>query len=432
VLTTAKRLLGNRNPLRLAYHAFRAFLAAFRYGFPARKLTVIGVTGTDGKTTTVGMIAHVLHENGIAAGAVSTAFFRIRGHIEWNETRLTSPSPFVVQKFLAKLVKEGCTHAVVEYSSHGLVQHRLDWTFPAVAAITNLSQEHLDYHGTMRQYALDKRRLFTMTRGKGAAVLNREDQTYGLFKDLPAAQRFTYGNNPPMHSSPEATEYWLTDIHGTKDACSATLHSVREQTTHAIALGIPGLFNLENALCALCCLQAVGIPIPKIIESLRTFHSAPGRMERIDEGQPFSVYVDFTVSPNAFTKTLQALRSTMQPGQRLLVLTGSCGNRMREKRKLIGQICSTLADAVVITEDETYSEPTEQIMADMMQGIDATKTDAHTIPDRRKAIEFILALARHGDIVLLCGMGSYPVRQTLEGLIPWNEQEIVREMLRSR
>jgi UDP-N-acetylmuramoyl-L-alanyl-D-glutamate--2,6-diaminopimelate ligase len=431
MLRAIKALIGQRNPVRLAYHAFRALVAAAWYGFPARKLTVIGVTGTDGKTTTVGIIAHVLHEQRIPVGALSTAFFRIREDIQWNETRLTSPSPFVVQKFLRTLVQQHCTHAVVEYSSHGLVQHRLDWTFPKVAAITNLSEEHLDYHGSMEQYAKDKSLLFSMLKGKGVKVLNRDDRTYVLYRAITSEKTYTYGTQSPVDARQGEYACWLSGSTVTNHSSEAVLQWNTSEPPHSLALSMPGIFNLLNAQCAVACLHSIGVPVTDGLRALRTYKAPPGRMERIDEGQPFSVYVDFTVSPNAFVQTLDALRATLKDGARLLVLTGSCGNRMREKRPVIGRICSERADIVVITDDETYTEPTEQIMAEIWKGIDQSATQAHQIADRREAIAFILAQAKPGDSVLLCGMGSYPVRQTLHGLVPWNEQEIVRGMLRT-
>jgi len=162
-----KSLIGNRNPIRLWYHYSRAFVAALLYGFPARKLTVIGITGTDGKTTTVGMTAHILQKAGIKCGALSTAFLQMEDDIEWNETQKTSPSPFIIQKFLRDLVAQDCTHAVLEVSSHGLVQGRVAFTNPNIAGITNTSAEHLDYHGTLEQYQIDKAKLFRIAKRKG-------------------------------------------------------------------------------------------------------------------------------------------------------------------------------------------------------------------------------------------------------------------------
>src|SRR3989344_5173745 len=222
-----KRLLHPRHPLRLCYHRVRAFLAALLNGFPARRLTVIGITGSDGKTTTVEMTAHILRKNGVKCGALSTACFRVGDKVTWNSTQKTSPSPFVIQRFLRRLVREGCTHAVLEYSSHGLVQGRTDWTWPQVAAITNLTPEHLDYHGSMERYQADKARLFAMLKGKGTKVLNKADRTFVKYSLIPCEHTITYGLTPQeqngttkqwnntsgIDGNAPLLHLWLTDIH---------------------------------------------------------------------------------------------------------------------------------------------------------------------------------------------------------------------------
>lgn len=416
-----KRIIGNRNPIRIGYHHLRAFLAALRYGFPARKLTVIGITGTDGKTTTVGMTAHILHEAGISCGALSTAFFRIKKSIEWNETQKTSPSPFVVQKFLRKLVNHGCTHAVLEYSSHGLVQGRMAFTWSKVAAITNTSMEHLDYHGTMDQYRKDKAKLFR--HAKDAHVLNSDDDTYETYKDIPAKRKLCYSQHAIENG------FWTSDVSSTPGKTSATLNSSSSSETLNITLNIPGAFNLENALCAIGAANAVGVSIEKCTAALSSFRAASGRMEQIDEGQSFSVFVDFTVTPKAYEKTLTALRGMIEQDKRILVLAGSCGDRMPEKRPEVGRICSELADIVVITNEDPYTEDPQKIIDEVWAGVEQSKTEAHQIFDRKEAISFLINNAQPGDAVLLCGKGSDTTMWVKEGQVPWNEREIVRSML---
>lgn len=400
LIEAIKSRIPDRHPLRLAWHWGKALAAAMLHRFPARKLTVIGITGTDGKTTTVGMVAHILHSTGIRVGALSTAYFRIGNSIEWNATQKTSPSPFELQKFLRKLVREGYTHAILEYSSHGLVQGRTSFTWPTVAAITNTSPEHLDYHGSMEQYRKDKGKLFKMLHGRGTKVLNREDETYELYSKIPSEKTITY--------SLPTTNYSLT-------------------------LKVPGTFNVENALCAIACAEALGIPRANAAKALETFEGIRGRMERIDEGQPFTVFIDFTVTPVAYEKTLKAAREILEPGKRLLVLTGSCGDRMREKRSIVGKICAELADVVILTNEDPYTEDPQKIIEEVWNGIisvGAPRQSAHKIPERRKAIEFLFQNAQPGDIVLLCGKGSDTTMWTKEGKIPWNEREIAREILK--
>ncbi|MFA6039087.1 MAG: UDP-N-acetylmuramoyl-L-alanyl-D-glutamate--2,6-diaminopimelate ligase [Candidatus Peribacteraceae bacterium] len=436
VLRRLKSLIPQRSPVRLLWHRLKALLAALRYGFPARKLTIIGITGTDGKTTTVGMVSHILQQAGISAGALSTAFFRVKDQTTWNATQKTSPSPFAVQGFLRRLVRERCTHAVVEYSSHGLVQGRTQWTWPSVAAVTNTSPEHLDYHGTMEQYRADKGMLFGMLGGRGTKVLHWEDGSFPLFNAVPCQQTVIYANAQPTEQPilREAdTLLWMTDIVAHPDSCSAVLHvqgaGTSASSVHRLTLSIPGLFNLENALCAIGCTLGVDVPVEKFVAALRSFTGVPGRMERIPGPQSFTVYVDFTVTPASYEKTLAALRASLSEGKRLLVLTGSCGDRMREKRPVIGTICSDLADVVVVTNEDPYTEDPEQVIDGVWAGVDLSRTEAHRIPDRREAIRFIFSQAKEGDAVLLCGKGSDTTMWVKSGQIPWNEREIAHQML---
>lgn len=420
MLTVVKKLIGNRNPLRIAWHKGKGLLAAVLCGFPARKLCVIGITGTDGKTTTVGMVSHILRSSGKKTGAASTAFLQINDHVEENATHLTSISPFALQKFLRRLVREGCTHAVVEMSSHGLVQGRVSYTWPHVAGITNTALEHLDYHESMEQYRRDKGIMFSMLRGKGCKVLNGNDESFPLYTTIKSEDTIVYG--------PKGSNLQICNIQATPNQCSATLQE--ENKEYDLQLSIPGTFNLENALCAIGCTKALGIPVAKSVEALQTFTPLPGRMERIDEGQDFSVFVDFSVSPQSYEKGLEALRAIVGDTQNVLVLCSSCGNRMEEKRPIIGKICSELADIVVATEDETYGEDPHSVLDEVWAGVDQNTCEAHKIFDRREAIEFLFRKARKGDAVILCGMGPFSTFTKLEGRIPWDEREVARDILR--
>ncbi len=444
--------------LRLAYHRAKALIAAIVYGFPGRKLIVIGITGTDGKTTTVGMTAHILNECGIKTGALSTAFFRIGNEVRWNPTQKTSPSPFLVQKFLRTLVREGCTHAVLECSSHGLLQGRMNHTYPSVAGITNVSAEHLDYHRSMEEYIRAKALLFEMLRGKGVKILHYSDQSLPALQKITSQETLLYdGEETAIDSRLGAPlNLWLEEMHVTQSGTTATLvaddRSASGTKRLPLSLRIPGTFNLENALCAIGCVQSL-LHAPKladIVKSLNTFSGVAGRMERIDAGQNFSVYVDFTVTPKSYEATLTAMRSMLAEGRRLLVLTGSCGDRMKEKRPVIGRICSTLADIIVVTNEDPYSEDPEAIIDSILTGVsaetivcrdpinigsneiaveDKKRRICFRISDRLKAIRHILAEARENDIVLIAGKGSDTTMMTAHGQVPWNEREIVRNVL---
>jgi UDP-N-acetylmuramoyl-L-alanyl-D-glutamate--2,6-diaminopimelate ligase len=421
LLRKLKKFLPERHPVRLAWHHVKAFFAALRYGFPARKLFVIGITGTDGKTTTVEMTAHILKKAGKNVGSVSTASFQVGERQNFNPTQKTSVSPFVLQKFLRDLVQRGCTHAVVEVSSHGLVQGRVDFLFPKVAAITNVTPEHLDYHGSLEQYRADKGQLFVMLGGKGAKVLNAADPTFARYSGISSRETVSYGK--------EGGDLWISDIEADAFGSRARLHTDLGGEA-ALTLSIPGAFNLENALCSIACAQAAGIPLEVSIKALQTFRGAPGRMERIDEGQNFSVFVDFTVTPVAYEKTLQALRKMIGKENRILVLCGSCGDRMREKRPEVGRVVSAYADIVVVSNEDPYTEDPHRIIEEVWAGIDQAKVEAHKIFDRLEGIRFLLKKAKAGDAVIFCAKGADTTMWTAEGQIPWNEREIVREELR--
>lgn len=433
MLHTLKKAIPETHPLRLLFHRSKAFVAALRYGFPARRLYVIGITGTDGKTTTVGMLAHVLQKSGRETAALSTAFFQTGADVRWNATQKTSPEPFAIQKFLRGAVKAGCTHAVLEYSSHGLLQGRTWFTWPKVAAITNLSEEHLDYHGTMEEYLKAKKILFRMLRGKGTKVLNGDDRSY---KDLIDVRSFrtVVTSESPKHGAiiiGTATLLWLEKEIGAQE--TRTMVHVesahKEQERHPLSLQIPGGFNRMNALTAMGCAIGCGVSPADALDALATFPGIPGRMEHIDEEQPFKVYVDFTVTPQSYESTLSALKAECQG--RLLVLAGSCGDRMKEKRPLVGKIVSEYADVAVITNEDPYTEDPRAIIDDVWNGMDHSKVDAHKIFDRREAIEFLLKEAKPGDTVVFCGKGSDTTMWLKDGKVPWNERQIVRDLLRA-
>ena len=186
---------------------------------------------------------------------------------------------------------------------------------------------------------------------------------------------------------------------------------------------------MENALCAISCAHVCNVYEEQCIEPLKTFAGVPGRMELIDEGQPFSVIVDFTVTPQSYEKTLSTLRASLPKDKRLLVLTGSCGDRMKEKRPTAGKIVSIYADVMVVANEDPYTEDPQKIIDEVWAGIDQTKTDAHKIFDRKEAIQFLFAQAKPGDIVILCGKGSDTTMWMKEGKVPWNEREIARKLL---
>lgn len=431
VLRVLRRAIPDRHPLRVLWHRMRGFLAALKAGFPAKKLKLLGITGTDGKTTTVGMTMHILRAEGVKAAAASTTFLRVLDDWEWNQSHKTSMDPGPFQKFLQKSVSAGCTHAVIECSSHGLVQGRFGPLSLTSAAITNTSPEHLDYHGTMEQYRKDKGILFTSLHGDGAKVLNADDGSYELYAKIPSKATVVYSPAKKPAVTGADLLLWATSVTAAEQSTKATLYweSRSGSGSAELSLSIPGTYNVENALAAVGLAWTQAIAPERSIAALSSFKGIPGRLEPIEEGQAFGVYVDFTVTPQAYEKALAAVQA-MHPQGRLLVLTGSCGNRMPEKRPLIGEICSRLADVVVVTTDETITEDPLKVIDEVWAGITQSSTQAQKIVDRREAIRFLVKNAKPGDAVLLCGMGACQTMQTRNGLIPWDEREVAREELR--
>ncbi len=448
-----KTLIPETSAIRLGFHRLKALCAAIRYGFPATKLTVISMTGTDGKTTTVGMIAHMLNACGLKTAAISTAFFRIGDDIRWNATQKTSPSPFTIQRFLRDAWKSGCTHAVIECSSHGLLQGRVNHTYPLIAGITNVSEEHLDYHGSMENYIEAKSMLFRMLPLTGSKVLHYSDRSFSVLCNISSARTILYDAEETQVDSRTGAplNLWTEELTNDADGLNAVIlwkDKGGSEERFPVHLGIPGKFNLENALCAVGCILALPSHpnLYAMVAALASFKGVPGRMEQIKAGQNFSVFIDFTVTPKSYEATLRTLRSMLPPGKRLLVLAGSCGDRMKEKRPVIGNVCSLLAEVSVITNEDPYTENPESIIDEVLSGVSLDVPifrDSASVPDslpakccirisdRLKAIRYLLQLAKKDDIVLLCGKGSDTTMMTDVGQIPWNERAIVTAELRT-
>ena len=382
---------------------------------------MIAITGTDGKTTTVGMLVHILLRSGKTVGAASTAFMQINEEKIENDTHLTSLSREALHSFLKKLVDEGCQYAIVEMSSHGLVQGRGHYIWPKISAITNISHEHLDYHGSMANYIRDKGIIFRILRRSGTKVLNGSDESFAVYQKIKSKNTIVYNS----HSGDLFTsEQWATPTN-----VKATLHTATANLS--LVLNMPGVYNLENAQCAIACAMSLGISAEDAVKALEDFQSMPGRMEKIDEGQNFSVYVDFAMTANGYEKALRALREIVGNDQRVLVLGSCCGDRDAIKRPDIGRVCSEHADVVVISEDETYGEDPRKVQDEVWAGVDQSKTDAHKIFNRTEAITFLFKEAQPGDAVILCGMGPFSTMNRLDGPVEWDERSVAREILKS-
>ncbi|MDW8064210.1 MAG: UDP-N-acetylmuramoyl-L-alanyl-D-glutamate--2,6-diaminopimelate ligase [Anaerolineae bacterium] len=404
--------------------------AAFR-DFPARRLILIGVTGTDGKTTTVNLIHSILTAAGLQAGMISTVSAVIGDRVYDTGFHTTTPEAPDVQRYLAEMVEAGLTHAVLETTSEGLAQHRVTACDFDIAVLTNITHEHLYFHGTWENYRAAKARLFEMLKAsvdKGlpkTAVLNAEDPSFDYFRRIPADRYLSYALRHPADLTVE-------DLCFGPDHTCFRLHtpagSVFMETT------LVGEHNVANILAAAGVGIALELPLEAIAEGVRRLRGVPGRMERVDEGQDFLAMVDFAHTPNALEQALRTARR-MTSG-RVIVVFGSAGLRDVQKRGMMGRVAGRLADLIVITADDPRTENLEAIMEAIAEGVRAEgrveAVDFWCIPDRAEAIRFAVELARPGDLVIACGKGHEASICYGTTEYPWDERQVMRAALQER
>ncbi|TKJ29000.1 MAG: UDP-N-acetylmuramoyl-L-alanyl-D-glutamate--2,6-diaminopimelate ligase [Chloroflexi bacterium B3_Chlor] len=409
-----------------------AHMAAAFHHFPSRKLRVIGVTGTDGKTTTVNLIWSVLEVAGHTAGFISSVNAVI-GHDQYDTgLHTTTPNALEVQGYLAQMVEAGADYAVLEATSHGLAQHRVTACDFDLAAVTNITHEHLDYHDTFEEYREAKARLFrslaTSVRKPQTpkvAVLNVDDPSFSYLRDIPADVQLTYG----LHGDAQFT---ARDI--VLSASGISFTAVTPQGTFPVETNLVGRFNVYNALATISVAVSQEIPVVHIQEGIRAVSQVTGRMERIHLGQPFQVVIDFAHTPNSLQNALEAARG-MTEGQ-ITVVFGCAGLRDREKRPVMGEIAGRLADKIVITAEDPRTEDLDQIMAQIAHGCEEVGREAEAdywrIGDRGEAIQFAIDMAQEGDLVLVTGKGHEQSMCFGTTEYPWSDHEAVREALSRR
>jgi UDP-N-acetylmuramoyl-L-alanyl-D-glutamate--2,6-diaminopimelate ligase len=404
-------------------------LSAAYHDFPARKLVIIGVTGTDGKTTTSLLLHSILkHVADIKGGYISTISADFGGASLATGLHVTTPGAPAIQAYLASMAAAGVTHCILEMTSHGLAQGRLNGVDIDIAVLTNVMHEHLDYHGSWEGYRAAKAIMFRMLASSWrkpavdkVSVLNADDPSFEYFREIPADRHITYG----IYSKADRS------AGGISHASDCTRFSVRNKS---FALQLPGDFNISNALAALCAAQALGIGWDAIKDGLAALDLIPGRMERIDEGQDFIALVDFAHTPNALKRALEAGRRMVKPGKRLIAVFGSAGLRDVEKRRLMAETSAQLADLTVLTAEDPRTESLEDILAVMAQGCVAQGgVEGETfirVPDRGEAIYVACQLAGAGDLVMACGKGHEQSMCFGRVEYPWDDREAMRGALR--
>jgi len=405
-----------------------AEIAAEFYGRPSRRLKLAGVTGTDGKTTTTHMAEHVLQASGVVAGAMSTVAFTISGRETDNTSGQTTTEASDVQAWLARMVEAGASCAVIETTSHALVQERVRACDFDVAAFTNVGRDHLDYHASWDEYLEAKARLIDLAAAaadKGiekTAVLNRDDVSYERLARRPIARRWTYGLTT------------AADLHPLDLNVSGSGSRFRMKTPFGeteVDLHVPARFNIYNALCAAGVCLALGVPVEDVGRGLAGFEGVRGRLETVDLGQDYRVFIDFAHSAGALASALAELRPFTLG--RLIVVFGSTA-RSDHDRPGMGRAAAEFADFFIITTDDPLGEDPAEIARDVQAGAvgKSPGRDYEIVIDRRAAIRRVMEIARAGDCILLAGKGHERTMRTAKGSEPWDERAEAEAAIRER
>lgn len=417
---TARKMLpsGAVHFLEENYRKGRAKVVATRYGNPAKKLRVIAATGTNGKTTTINFLNEILKEAGYKTAMFSTANIEINGEQTVNDTNSTTATVARLQKFFKQAATADVEFALVEATSHALDQHKFAGVDFEMAIMTNLTQDHLDYHKTMENYADAKAKIFEAN--PKFIVLNSDDEWFDFFNKFDASeQKITYGTN-------DSAEVKIVGAKLYKKGSEAKI-IIDNNVELEVATNLPGKFNVYNMTAAISAAYLLGISLEDIQEGVANLEEISGRFERAVENLPFEVIVDYAHTPDGLEKALEASKNITK-GRTILVF-GACGDRDRAKRPIMGEIAKRLADRVILTDEENYTEDAEQIRNEIKSGM-GEKLPAHIeeIADRREAIKKALQIAQKGDTVLITGLG-HEVFRVIDGKkVPWNDSEIAREV----
>jgi len=400
-------------------------LAAAWYGYPARQLTLLGVTGTDGKTTTVNLLYQMMKAAGLRAGMISTVNAVVGDRVMDTGLHVTTPDPMEVQALLADMVQAGLTHAVLEVTSHGLAQHRVLPDDFRVAILTNITHEHLDYHGSYQAYHDAKAMLFRVAYAGAqpkVCVINKGDQSYDDLSRTAQGRVIGYGT--------PCAEYRAEDVRYSPSGLHAVLAGPAGK--QAIDAHLLGEYNVQNILAAYAAaVEGLGISPGVAVEGIAALPGIPGRMEIIEMGQPFLAVVDFAHTPNALQVTLETCRDLCEG--RVIAVFGSAGLRDREKRRMMAEVSVQAADMTVLTAEDPRTEDLDRILAEMAEGaVSAGGEEGETflrVADRGDAISCALQLAAPGDLVVACGKGHEQSMCFGEEEYPWDDRTAMRAAL---
>ncbi len=399
--------------LQPVYHWLLAFFSALIYRFPSRKIFVLGITGTKGKTSTIEIINAILAEAGYKTALASSLRFKIDKESEKNEYKMTMPGRFFMQRFLRKAVKARCQYVILEMTSEGAVQYRHKFIKLNAMLFTNLSPEHIETHGSFEKYREAKLKFFKAlekSREKHRIIIvNEDDPNSSHFLNFNVEEKIKFGlKNLSSHKIE-------------KDGI------IFEIDNTPIKSKLSGAFNLYNILAAIAFCKSQNIGMATIKSALEKFSGIEGRMENIDEGQDFKVIVDYAHTPDSLEKVYE----TFQNSRKICVLGAAGGGRDKWKRSEMGKISSKHCDQIILTNEDPYDEDPEKIIDDIKKGIELSQR-CEVIIDRREAIKKALSFAKTGDAVIITGKGAEPWIMGPKGTKTcWDDREVCREELRN-
>ncbi len=396
-----------------------AVLSSRLLGDPASALALVGVTGTNGKTTTAYLIDAALRAAGMTVGLLGTVQYRLGSRVA--EAVRTTPEASDLQALLREMKDAGCTHGVLEVSSHSLALQRVHGLGFQVAVFTNLTRDHLDFHGDMDTYFAAKRRLFdTLLRPDGHAVLNADDDRTPELARVSRGRVLTYSLG--RRSADLKAEDLSLGLHGTRFAVTTP------EGRFEIASPLLGRFNVANLLAAFGAALALKVPAPIAVAGLTSISGVPGRLERVQAGQDFTVIVDYAHTDDALKNLLETMRD-LKP-RRLITVFGCGGDRDRTKRPLMGAVAARLSDLVVLTSDNPRSEPPEAILEEIQRGMPTGRgAERQVVVDRREAIALAVELAQPGDVVVIAGKGHEPYQMLRDRSVPFDDRQVARDAL---
>lgn len=407
-----------------------ALIVSRFYGSPGDRLTMIGVTGTNGKTSVATMIWHVLNQAGIPCGLIGTTGFRGRADDDEDAfsrfhggaaSTMTTPPPLTLYPLLSAMLERGITHVVTEVSSQALDQGRVAPLSFACSVFTNLSPEHLDYHGTMTDYLAAKKILFRQTK---TAVVNADSPWSDLLLDGLSCRRVACGTLPPC-------DYRASKITCEGSAC-VSFDCTAQGETFPVSVPLPGAFTVQNALLALAAARAVGADRATAVDALSRMPTVPGRMERINtEGFPFTVLIDYAHTEAALRSLLLSVRGFCKKEQRIVLLFGCGGDRDPAKRSEMGKTAEAFADFTIVTSDNSRTEDPKAIIRAILSGM-KDRGKRRVIVNRERAIAYAILSAQPGDVILLVGKGHEKYEIGADGARPFDEKKIVEAALEER